>query len=95
MCLYYILQQLSESDYAMFDDSMDSNTLSQIIDLLVWDFAPKGWDFVSHLQGLSTVRRFETLILFLNERDRANIRKLIHECPVDSRDRLARTYSCL
>lgn len=63
----------------MFGESLEYGRLSEILDLLLWEFLPRGWPILHHLQGLAGVKRFSTLALFMTERDRANARKLISE----------------
>jgi hypothetical protein len=76
----------------MFQDSMEYSVLSDILDLLVWEFLPRGWDIISHLKGLLKVRRISTLLMFMTEKDRANARKLISECPEDVQGTLKQQY---
>jgi len=79
----FIKQQMDEHDYLIFQDAMEYSVLSDILDLLVWEFLPRKWDFITHLHGLLKVRRIGTLLCFMTEKDRANARKLISECPED------------
>lgn len=72
---------MKADDYLIFEDTMESSVLSDILDTLVWEFIPRKWDFTENLEGLTKVRRLKTLIMFLTEKDRANARKLISLCP--------------
>ncbi|ODM99845.1 RNA polymerase II-associated protein 3 [Orchesella cincta] len=86
------LNQLETNDYLMFQDSMEYSILSDILDLLVWEFLPRKWDVVNHLVGLTKIRRFSTLLMFMTEKDRANVRKLISECPSEIQELLKPKY---
>ncbi len=83
---------MEANDYLLFHDSMEYNILSDILDLLVWEFLPRKWDIIRHLVGLTKIRRFSTLLMFTTEKDRANIRKLISECPPEMQEILKPKY---
>jgi len=87
------IKQMGEEDYLIFGSSLEYGCLSEILELLVWEFLPRNWEVLSHLEGLASVRRFSTLTLFLSEKDRANVRKLISECDPSVQGLLLEKYS--
>lgn len=90
--LTHLLQLLETNDYLIFQDSMECSIFSDILDLLVWEFLPRKWDITRHLVGLTKIRRFSTLLMFTTEKDRANVRKLISECPSEMQELLKPKY---
>lgn len=83
---------MDANDYLLFQNSMEYSILSDILDLLVWEFTPRKWDILKHLVGLTKIRRFTTLLMFMTEKDRANIRKLLSECPSEMQELLKPKY---
>ncbi len=83
---------MEANDYLIFQDSMEYTILSDILDLLVWEFLPRKWEITHHLVGLAKIRRFSTLLMFTTEKDRANIRKLISECGEEMQEILKPKY---
>lgn len=80
----------------MFGESLEYRRLSEILELLLWEFLPRGWPVQPHLQGLASVRRFSTVALFMSEKDKANARKLISEVSSqEERTMLNKSYALL
>jgi hypothetical protein len=55
----------------IFQDSLESSTLSDIISTIKTEFIQFKEPALSYLMGLSDVRRFGALAMFLSESDKA------------------------
>lgn len=70
MCYQY-LQKINGEDFPkIFQDSLDGNMLSQILKVLALEFVQSKAPVLSYIQGLTRVRRFRTLTLFLSKSDK-------------------------
>lgn len=66
-----MLQQIKGEDFPkIFQDSLDGNLLSQILEVLATEFVTANETVLSYLQGLTQVPRFRTLTLFLSNSDK-------------------------
>lgn len=64
-------QQINGEDFPkIFQDSLDGNILSQILNVLATEFVSANEPVLSYIQGLTHVKRFRTLTLFLSRSDK-------------------------
>ncbi|XP_063227345.1 RNA polymerase II-associated protein 3-like isoform X2 [Bacillus rossius redtenbacheri] len=79
--MHSYLKQINGADLPkLFQDSLESNILSGILTTLANEFTKAGSPVYSYLLGLSNVRRFSTLSLFLSKEEKERIRKLLDYC---------------
>ncbi|XP_021937972.1 RNA polymerase II-associated protein 3-like isoform X2 [Zootermopsis nevadensis] len=64
----------------IFRDSLESSTLSDIISTIKTEFIQFKEPALSFLMGLSDVRRFGALAMFLSESDKAGVKKILEYC---------------
>lgn len=69
--LFFNFQQIHGEDFPkIFQDSLDGNILSQILNVLATEFVAANEPVLSYIQGLTHVKRFRTLTLFLSSSDK-------------------------
>lgn len=77
MCFQY-LKKINGADFPkIFQDSLDGNILSQILSVLANEFIPANKPVLAYLLGLTQVRRFRTLTLFMSRSDKSNVELLL------------------
>lgn len=73
ICCQYLKQINGENLPKIFQDSLDGNILSQILNILASEFVDANEPVLSYIQGLTKVRRFRTLTLFLSQSDKESL----------------------
>ncbi|XP_034247061.1 RNA polymerase II-associated protein 3-like isoform X2 [Thrips palmi] len=98
MCFQY-LKKINGQDFPkIFQDSLDGNILSQILSVLATEFVAANEPVLAYLQGLTQVRRFRTLTLFLSQSDKSNMEVLfkhtqnLEKTPTDVLENLKKEY---
>ncbi|XP_054277821.1 RNA polymerase II-associated protein 3-like [Macrosteles quadrilineatus] len=76
----YLKQIPGESLSDIFKDALESGMFSSILDTLSSEFISKEDVVLSYLKGLTRVRRFSTLTLFMSTSDKSNLVKLFDHC---------------
>lgn len=78
---YKYLTQLSEGSLPkIFQDSMESDIFSQIIEVLRTEFTGRKNQIFYYLKDLSRVKRFRALIMFTSNSDKENLKMLFEYC---------------
>ena len=78
---YKYLKQLSEGSLPrIFQDSMESDIFSQIIEVLRTKFVGRKNQIFYYLRDLSRVKRFRALIMFTSNSDKENLKMLFEYC---------------
>ncbi|OAD58122.1 RNA polymerase II-associated protein 3 [Eufriesea mexicana] len=78
---YKYLKQLPEDTLPkIFQDSMESDIFSQIIEVLRIEFIKRKDPIYYYLKDLSQVKRFRALIMFINSSDKESLRVLFEYC---------------
>ncbi|XP_071869089.1 RNA polymerase II-associated protein spaghetti isoform X1 [Bombus fervidus] len=78
---YKYLKQLSEGSLPkIFQDSMESDIFSQIIEVLRTEFIGRKNQIFYYLKDLSRVKRFRALIMFISNSDKENLKMLFEYC---------------
>ncbi|XP_012239843.1 RNA polymerase II-associated protein 3 isoform X1 [Bombus impatiens] len=78
---YKYLKQLSEGSLPkIFQDSMESDIFSQIIEVLGTEFVGRKNQIFYYLKDLSRVKRFRALIMFTSNSDKENLKILFEYC---------------
>nr|CAD7264150.1 unnamed protein product [Timema shepardi] len=78
---YLYLKQIRGVDLPkIFQDSLESGVLTDILSTLASEFTSNGSAVYGHLLGLSRVRRFGSLALFMSAQDKTNVSKLLSYC---------------
>lgn len=78
---YKYLKQLSEGSLPkIFQDSMESDIFSQIIEVLGKEFIGRKNQIFYYLNDLSRVKRFRALIMFTSNSDKENLKMLFEYC---------------
>lgn len=78
---YLYLKQIPGSELArLFGDSLESSTFSEIISTFKTHFIQFKEHLLPYVIGLTKVRRFGALVMFLSEADKAGIKKILHYC---------------
>ncbi|KOX76001.1 RNA polymerase II-associated protein 3 [Melipona quadrifasciata] len=78
---YEYLKQLPENSLPkIFQDSMESDIFSQIIEILSIEFIKRKDQIFRYLKDLSQVKRFRALIMFITNSDKKNLRTLFEYC---------------
>lgn len=68
-----MLQQICGSDFpVIFKESLESNTFSSVLAVLATEFIKNKTSVIQYLLGLTKVRRFSALILFMTENDKTS-----------------------
>ncbi|XP_069681469.1 RNA polymerase II-associated protein 3-like isoform X1 [Periplaneta americana] len=75
---YLYLKQIPGIEFPrIFRDSLESGILSDIISTIKLGFLPHKEPVLPYLEGLSNVRRFSALAMFLSENDKAGINTIL------------------
>ncbi|KAH0539309.1 RNA polymerase II-associated protein 3 [Cotesia glomerata] len=78
---YKYLKQLSaDSIPTLFQDSMESDTFSEILTILKTHFIDHGDPVYGYLKYLSEIKRFRTLIMFLGKKEKEVLTALFDYC---------------
>ncbi|XP_047356002.1 RNA polymerase II-associated protein 3 isoform X1 [Vespa velutina] len=78
---YHYLKQLpSNSLPRIFQDSMESDIFSEVLDILRIEFIPRKDSIHQYLKDLSQVKRFRALIMFINNAEKDGIKILLEYC---------------
>ncbi|XP_047110434.1 RNA polymerase II-associated protein 3 isoform X1 [Schistocerca piceifrons] len=77
---HYLKQIPGDKIPSIFRESMESNMLSEIITTLVEDFLQHKAAVYPYLKGLSEVKRFGALTMFLSKNDKSGLEKLLVSC---------------
>ncbi|KAK9297935.1 hypothetical protein QLX08_008473 [Tetragonisca angustula] len=78
---YEYLKQLPEHSLPkIFQDSMESDIFSQIIEILSIEFIKRKDQIFRYLKDLSQVKRFRALIMFITNSDKKNLKTLFEYC---------------
>ncbi|KAI4486915.1 hypothetical protein M0802_012234 [Mischocyttarus mexicanus] len=73
----YLKQLPSNSLPKIFQDSMESDIFSEVLDILRIEFIPRKDSVYEYLECLSQVKRFRALIMFINNAEKEGIQTLI------------------
>lgn len=80
MCYHY-LKQINGLDFpVIFKESLESDIFSSVLAVLSTEFTRNGTAVIQYLLGLTKVRRFNTLTLFMTDNDKANVSRLLEYC---------------
>lgn len=78
---YHYLKKIPGADFPkIFQDSLESSTLSDIICTIKTGFLQFKEPVLPYIRGLSDVRRFSALAMFLSESDKEGIKKILEYC---------------
>ncbi|KAF7397736.1 hypothetical protein HZH68_008958 [Vespula germanica] len=78
---YHYLKQLPLNSLPkIFQDSMESDIFSEILDTLRIQFIPQKDSVYQYLKDLSQVKRFRALIMFINNAEKNGIKTLFEYC---------------
>nr|CAD7427844.1 unnamed protein product [Timema monikensis] len=78
---YLYLKQIRGLDLPkIFQDSLESGVLTDILSTLASEFTSNDSAVYGHLLGLSRVRRFGSSVLFMSPQDKTNVSKLLSYC---------------
>ncbi|XP_034176948.2 RNA polymerase II-associated protein spaghetti isoform X1 [Osmia lignaria lignaria] len=78
---YKYLKQLSGNNlHQIFQDSMESNIFSEILEVLRTEFMKRKEPIFCYLKDLSQVKRFRALIMFISNSDKKNLKALFEYC---------------
>ncbi|XP_015185919.1 PREDICTED: RNA polymerase II-associated protein 3-like isoform X2 [Polistes dominula] len=73
----YLKQLPSNSLPQLFQDSMESDIFSEILDILRTEFIPRKNSVYQYLECLSQIKRFRALVMFINNAEKEGIKTLI------------------
>nr|XP_012145173.1 PREDICTED: RNA polymerase II-associated protein 3 [Megachile rotundata]XP_012145174.1 PREDICTED: RNA polymerase II-associated protein 3 [Megachile rotundata] len=77
----YLKQLYGNSLHEIFQDSMESDIFSEILEVLKTEFIKRKEQIIfSYLKDLSQVKRFRALIMFISNSDKENLRILFKYC---------------
>ncbi|XP_076637274.1 RNA polymerase II-associated protein spaghetti [Colletes latitarsis] len=78
---YKYLKQLPENSLSkIFQDSMESDIFSDILEVLWVEFIKRKESIFSYLKDLSEVKRFRALIMFISNNEKQCLRVLFEHC---------------
>ncbi|XP_067001811.2 RNA polymerase II-associated protein 3 [Anabrus simplex] len=99
---FMFLKQIPGRELArIFDNSLESDTVSDLVSVLSTDFLENKEPVYPFLLGLCSVQRFKALVMFLTKADKAGIKKLLDycvtsgECSKEEADRVAKEYEVM
>lgn len=76
----YLKKIISDKIPSIFNNTMESDVLSQILKVLHEKFVPNDNKVFEYLRSLSKVKRFGTLVFFMTENDREMLKSLFDHC---------------
>lgn len=78
---YLYLKQIPGADFPkVFQDSLESSILSDIISTIKTGFLQFKEPALPYIMGLSNVRRFGALAMFMSQNDKAGIKEILEYC---------------
>lgn len=80
LCYQYLKQISGHELPVIFKESLESDIFSNILAVLVTEFIKNRTPVIQYLLGLTKVRRFSALTLFMTKHDKANVSKLLEFC---------------
>ncbi|XP_076656881.1 RNA polymerase II-associated protein spaghetti isoform X2 [Halictus rubicundus] len=80
---YMYLKQIPKNSLSkIFQDSMESDIFSDILEVLRIEYIKREEFIFSYLEDLSDVKRFRTLIMFMSNKDKENLKILFEHCKI-------------
>lgn len=80
MCYHY-LKQINGHDFPeIFKESLESDIFSSVLAVLSTEFIRNRTAVIQYLLGLTKVRRFNALTLFMTDNDKSNVSRLLEYC---------------
>lgn len=76
----YLKQMPAQSLPKVFQESMESDVFTDILEVLRTQFMPKSELVFDYVENLTRVKRFKTLVMFMSNKDREGLRTLFEYC---------------